>query len=142
MSLHLPFCGKTGRVMGRVEVFAFFDAHRFDPELQERYYRFWYEWAKGQVMADPDLRAAYGPLFERYPFGQHARRGFHLRDAYVWAVAMDDLGSVICQVILPRLDEAAREALERDYQAMLRALDEEARGRPFEIPEMGYLRHI
>ncbi|RMD69776.1 MAG: hypothetical protein D6819_06035 [Gammaproteobacteria bacterium] len=142
MSIHLPFCGKTGRVMGRMDVFAFFDAHHFSPELQERYYRWWYEWAKKKVMEDPDLRAAYAPLFNRYPFGQHALHSFHLKKEYIWAVAMEDLGALICQVILPKLDEQEKEALMQAYRKMLEALDEEARSHPHELPELGYLRHI
>jgi hypothetical protein len=136
MSGHFPFCGK-GERMGMA---AFFSSRRYDLVLQERYYRWWYEWAKAFVAGDEDLRLAYGTRFAHFPYGQHARHSFHLNDK-MWAAAMADLGAVICRVMLPKLDEAAVQALQTQYGALLAELDRLAQESPHAVPEVGYFRH-
>lgn len=145
MAGHLPFVARRGVRYGlapRMTIAAFFERHRWSEALQERYYRWWYDWAKERVMEDPDLRAAKGVDFASYPFGQHARHSFHLQGKH-WAEAMADLGDLVRDLILPKLDEAQRKALEEAHERLVRELDEEARANPPPpAPEVGRFRHI
>lgn len=137
MAGHFPFSGKANRV----SVFSFFEAKRMSLALQEKYYTWWYDWAKDKVMKDSDLKAAKGMEFEHYPMGQHAHNNFHLHD-YVWATALLDLGELIKNTLLPRLDADALHHLEEAHQKMLDGLlaqrDQAPRKAP---PDVGRYRH-
>lgn len=138
MAGHYPFSGKADRVA----VFAFFEKNRMSLAMQQRYYRWWHEWAKAFVMSDPDLKASKGVDFAHFPFGQHAHANFHLHD-YQWATPMLELGEFIDAAILPRLDKEAAHRLEEMHHEMLTALlaerDQEPRPEP---PEVGRYRHV
>lgn len=137
MAQHFPFMGRANRV----GIFGFFEAHGLGLELQERYYRWWYEWAKMFVARDPDLRAAKGVEFERYPYGQHADHSFHLH-GYRWATALLDLGEFIRDSILPKLDGAALQRLEAEHEHMLEQLHAEREQKPRPAPpDIGRYRH-
>lgn len=138
MSGHYPFSGKANRV----SVFAFFEKHRMSLEMQERYYRWWHEWAKAFVMSDPDLKASKAVDFAHYPFGQHAHANFHLHD-YQWATPMVDLGGFIDTVIFPKLDQEAAHQLETQHAKMLAELlaERDRKPRP-EPPDVGRYRHV
>lgn len=138
VSGHYPFSGKGNRV----SVFAFFEKNRLSLNMQERYYRWWHEWTKAFVLADPDLAVTKGVDFAHFPFGQHAHGNFHLHD-YQWATPMLDLGRFVDAVILPKLDEHSAHALEHLHAQMLKELvaarDQEPRPEP---PEVGRYRHV
>ncbi|MDA8094596.1 MAG: hypothetical protein M0T84_11955 [Betaproteobacteria bacterium] len=137
MGIHYPFSGKADRVT----VFSFYERLGLAPPLQEKYYQWWYDWAKAFVRQDPDLRLSKGPEFSRYPYGQHAQRDFHLHDCQ-WSTTLLELGQFIDNAILPRLDGTALEALERQHAQLVAALTQEARARPRQAaPEIGYFRH-
>lgn len=137
MSGHYPFSGNANRV----SVFAFYEKNGLSLELQEKYYRWWFDWAKNFVMNDPDLKYSKAHEFNSFPYGQHAHHDFHLHQ-YQWATTMIDLGAFIKNVILPKMDEDAQHKLEHDHQAMLEALKQEAASKPRpKAPEIGYYRH-
>ncbi|MDA8363892.1 MAG: hypothetical protein M0Z84_08770 [Gammaproteobacteria bacterium] len=137
MSGHFPFSGKANRVA----VFAFFEDLGLSLELQERYYRWWHEWAKNFVQKDPDLSLTKAVEFSHYPFGQHAHANFHLHD-YLWATPMLDLGEFIENVIFPRLDDKAMHQLGQEYEKMLEGIVQEAAQHPRPAPpEIGRYRH-
>ena len=52
MSGHFPFSGNTNRV----SVFGFYDRYNLNPAMQEKYYKWWYDWAKNFVINDADLK--------------------------------------------------------------------------------------
>ena len=137
MAVHFPFSGNASRV----SIFFFYERHKLGPALQERYYQWWYDWARSMVMSDPGLKAAKGQEFSRFPYGQHSQADFHLRQG-LWATALADLGDFIKGSLLPRLDPGALHKLEADHQAMLEALsaDEAPSARPAP-PEIGWFRH-
>lgn len=144
MAGHFPFVAKRGVRYGlapRMSMAAFFEHHGFNNELQERYYQWWYEWAKNFVLSDEDLRLAKGVKFNKYPLGQSAEQSFHLNDK-VWATRMAELGALIRESILPRLDEQALEALVHQHQQLVEELDAEAQREPrTPAPDVGYFRH-
>lgn len=138
MSGHLPFSGKANRV----SVFAFFEQNQLSLDLQEYYYKWWYNFAKHFVENDPDLKVTRAVDFNHYPFGQHAEGNFHLHD-YKWATATLDLGSFIMNVIFPKMTEEQRHKVEHDHDAMMKDLlaqrDKAPRSAP---PEVGRYRHV
>ncbi len=144
MAGHFPFAGKRGTRYGlapRGTLSAFFENHGLNAELQERYYRWWYDFAKDFVARDPDLSATVGVRFAGYPMGTHARHSFHLNEKF-WASSLDELGSLISNLILPKLDEKALHQLEADHAAFLEELHAAARDNPREAPpDVGLFRH-
>lgn len=145
MAGHFPFAGKRGTRYGlapRGTIAAFFENNGFNNELQEKYYKWWYDYAKQFVENDSDLSVTMGVKFASYPIGTHARHSFHLNDKF-WPVAMDELGSLISNVILPKLDSDAMHKLEEEHTAMLAQLREEASANPREpAPDVGLFRHV
>lgn len=137
MSGHFPFIGKANRLA----VFAFFEDHGLSVELQEKYYRWWHEWAKNFVAKDPDLALTKAVELSHFPFGQHAHLNFHLHD-YMWATPMLDLGKFIENVIFPKLDDKAMHRLEQEHEKMLDEIGREAAQNPrAAAPEIGRYRH-
>lgn len=137
MTIHFPFSGRADRV----SVYAFFERHGLSFPLQEKYYRWWYDWAKQQVTSDPDLKAVKGPDFERFPYGQHAFHDFHLHQ-YGWATSLVDLGGFINGTLLPRLSSDELHRLEEEHAAFLAELKREASAAPRPpAPEVGRYRH-
>ncbi|MBU2840708.1 hypothetical protein HF670_14475 [Acidithiobacillus thiooxidans] len=138
MSGHFPFSGKANRV----SVFAFFEAHHWSIEAQEKYFEEWYKWAKDYVMNDADLNAAKGVLFASDHFGTHADHDFHLH-GYAIATRMLDLGELIKGSILPKLDHDMLHALEHDHEEWIAAANAVAANHPrAEAPEIGRYRHV
>ena len=137
MSGHFPFSGNTNRV----SVFGFYERYNLNPALQEKYYKWWYDWAKNFVMADADLKATKGMEFTHYPFGQHSHVDFHLRQG-AWTTALIDLGGFIKGTIFPKLSDEQMHKLDEDHHHMLHALEEEAKKTPRPPqPELGWFRH-
>lgn len=137
MAGHYPFSGNTNRV----SVYAFFERHGLNEALQEKYYKWWFDWAKDRVLNDPDLKISKGIEFASYPYGQHAHHDFHL-NRYVWCTHTIDLGKFIEGVIFPKLSPAQLEQLEHDHQQLLSELRTEAQSHPREAPpEIGRYRH-
>ena len=143
MAGHFPFQSTRGQRYGhaRLAFTAFFEAHDFDLKLQEKYYKWWYDWAKQYVQNDPDLSVTKGVGFQHYPYGQHSLHSFHLNEKQ-WATIMSDLGDLLRDTILPRMSDEERKKLEADHDKMLKALDKEAETNPREpAPDVGYFRH-
>lgn len=137
MAGHFPFLGNVNRV----SVFAFYEKQGLGPELQEAYYRWWFDWARERTLADPDLAAFKGTEFGHFPFGQHAAHDFHLHQ-YQWSTALLDLGQYIANAILPKLSEHALHELEAKHEAMLAGLRAQAAAKPrAPVPDVGYFRH-
>jgi hypothetical protein len=137
MAGHYPFSGNTNRV----SVFAFYDRHGLGLELQEKYYKWWFDWAKNFVLADADLKFAKGAEFSHFPYGQHAHHDFHLNQ-YQWCTTMIDLGQFIKGVIMPKMSADQLHKLEEDHRHMLDELKKEAAVTPKKpSPEIGYFRH-
>jgi hypothetical protein len=145
MAGHFPFASKRGSRYGlapRMSLSAFFEHHGLNQTLQEKYYKWWYDWAKAYVDKDPDLSATVGIRFDHYPMGQHSEHAFHLNDKY-WPVCMDELGSFVANLILPKLDESAMHTLEQDHAELLKSLEAEAKENPREpAPDVGLFRHV
>ncbi|NIR60932.1 MAG: hypothetical protein GWO02_16185 [Gammaproteobacteria bacterium] len=145
MAGHFPFAGKRGIRYGlspRMSITAFFESHRFGLELQEKYYRWWYDWAQERVRNDPDLAAAKGTSFNGFPYGQHAEHGFHLNEKQ-WAAAMADLGDLIRDSILPKLSDQQLRELEARHGKLVEQLEREADEHPRRpAPEIGYFKHV
>jgi hypothetical protein len=138
MSGHYPFGGKANRI----SAFAFFEKNQLSLDLQERYYKWWYEFAKDAVEHDPDLRVTRGVDFTHYPFGQHAESNFHLH-GYKWSTALADLGAFIANVIFPKLSDEARHTVDHNHDAMLKNLLGEREKTPREAPpDVGRYRHV
>ncbi|MHB8255432.1 MAG: hypothetical protein ACYDEV_17525 [Acidiferrobacter sp.] len=138
MSGHYPFGGKANRI----SAFAFFEKNKLSLDLQERYYKWWYEFAKNSVEQDPDLKATRAVDFKHYPFGQHAEGNFHLH-GYIWATALADLGAFIANSILPKLSDEGRHKIEHDHEAMLKTLLGEREKTPRTAPpDVGRYRHV
>jgi hypothetical protein len=137
MSGHFPFTGNADRI----GIHAFYDKHGLGLALQEKYYRWWYEWAKRYVLADPGLRASKGAEFQRFPFGQHALHDFHLH-GYRWCTTLADLGGFIDGTLLRRLSDQERHRLEDEHAALLESLKREIAEHPKEtVPDVGVFRH-
>ena len=137
MAGHFPFSGHSSRV----SMFFFYERHQLGPALQERYYKWWYDWAKAMVTKDPGLKAAKGHEFSHFPYGQHAHADFHLRQG-LWATALADLGEFFKGSLLPRLDQDTLHKLEADHHAMLEILKTEAAQQPRpQPPDVGWFRH-
>lgn len=137
MAGHYPFSGKANRV----SVFAFYEKHGLSLDLQEKYYRWWFELAKNYVEQDADLKFTRGHDFVHFPYGQHALHDFHLHK-YLWCTTMIDLGEFIKSIIMPKMSEAQLKILEHDHNEMLKKLEEEAKTAPRQpVPEIGYFRH-
>jgi hypothetical protein len=145
MAGHFPFAGKRGTRYGlapRGTIAAFFENQGLNNDLQEKYYKWWYDYARDFVANDPDLSATMGVRFSGYPMGTHARHSFHLNDKF-WAVSMDELGSFISNVILPKLDAEAMHGLEEEHHALLAGLHDEAKENPRAAPpDVGLFRHV
>jgi hypothetical protein len=145
MAGHFPFAGKRGTRYGlapRGTIAAFFENQGFNDDLQEKHDKWWYDSARDFAANDPDRSATMGVRFSAYPMGTHARHSFHLNDKF-WAVSMDELGSFISNVILPKLDAEAMHRLEEDHQALLAGLRDEAKDNPREAaPDVGLFRHV
>lgn len=145
MAGHFPFGMKRGSRYGlapRSTLAAFFEKEGFGNTLQEKYYKWWYDWAKDFVSKDPDLSVTVGVRFNNYPMGQHSEHSFHLNDKY-WAVAMDELGSFISNLIFPKLSEQAMHELQQAHQELLEQLREETKVHPREpAPDVGLFRHV
>lgn len=138
MSGHYPFSGKANRV----SVYAFFEKHQLGRELQEEYYKWWYDWAKNFAMNDVDLRATKATEFQHYPYGQHAHDNFHLHD-YVWCTIMLDLGELIKNVLIPKLSEEQQHKLEEEHRHMLEQLLKKREQKPRQAPpDVGRYRHV
>jgi len=143
MAGHFPFLGKGMRYgMARLPVTAFFEHHGLNLELQEKYYKWWYDWTKNFVMKDFDLQATKSVGFAHYPYGQHSLHSFHLNDK-MWASIMIDLGDLIRDTILPKLSADELHKLEHEHHEMVHHLEEEAKGNPRKpSPDIGYFRHM
>ena len=145
MAGHFPFGMKRGSRYGlapRSTLAAFFEKEGYSDALQEKYYKWWYDWAKAFVAKDKDLSATVGVRFNHYPMGQHSEHGFHLNDKY-WPSAMDELGSFISNLVFPKLDEKAMHDLEHEHHHLLETLREEAKANPREpAPDVGLYRHV
>lgn len=138
MSGHFPFSGRANRV----SVYAFFEKNQLSLDLQERYYRWWYDFARTFVDQDSDLRVTRAVDFQHFPFGQHAEANFHLHD-YQWATALLDLGEFITGVIIPKMSPEAQHQLARDHETMLKGLLAERGKMPRPAPpEIGRYRHV
>lgn len=144
MAGHFPFGTKRGSRYGlapRGTLSAFFENHGLNEDLQEKYYRWWYDYAKQFVENDSDLSFTMAVTFSRYPIGTHARHSFHLNDKY-WAVTMDELGSLISNVIFPKLDADAMHLLEQQHSQLLQELHAETQSNPRQpAPDVGMFRH-
>lgn len=137
MSGHYPFSGKANRV----SVFAFFEKHNFSLALQEQYYKWWYDWAKAFVMNDADLKVTKAYMFAEYPAGQHAHDNFHLHD-YAWSNLLLELGEFVKNTILPKLNDAQTQQLEKDHHDLIERLRAQRETQPREAPPaVGRYRH-
>ena len=143
MAGHYPFTGRGTRYGGaRMTIAAFFEQHGLNLELQEKYYKWWFEWAKNFVNNDSDLKASKGVAFNHYPMGQHSHHSFHLNDKQ-WCNIMADLGDLIRDIIMPKMSDAALKQLEHDHHAALEKLEAEAKDNTREpSPDIGYFRHM
>lgn len=138
MAGHFPFSGNGGRA----STTAFYERYGLNEELQEKYYKWWYDWAKDFVTKDSDLSATVGIRFNGYPMGQHSDHAFHL-NGKVWPMKMEELGSFISNLIFPKLDEKAMHALEAAHSKALKGFGTEAASSPREAaPDVGLYRHI
>ncbi len=137
MSGHFPFSGNTNRV----SVFGFYERYNLNPAMQEKYYKWWYDWAKSMVMNDADLKAVKGVEFSHYPFGHHSAVDFHLRQG-AWSTALVDLGGFIKGTLMSKLNDEQLHKLDDDHHHMLHALETEAKNTPRpSVPEIGWFRH-
>lgn len=143
MAGHFPFMGKGMRYgMARLALTAFYEKHGLSLELQEKYYKWWFDWAKRFVANDTDLSATKSVAFAHYPYGQHSLHSFHLNDK-MWASVMTDLGDLLRDTIFPKLDHAAMEKLEHDHEHLIEELAAEAKKNPRKpSPDVGYFRHV
>jgi hypothetical protein len=143
MAGHFPFMGKGVRYGGaRMTITAFYEQNGFNLDLQEKYYKWWFDWAKAFVEKDADLQHTKAVEFSNYPYGQHSFHSFHLNDK-MWATALADLGDLVRDTILPKLDDTALHKLEEDHAAIVKKLQDEAKSNPREpAPDVGYFRHM
>jgi hypothetical protein len=145
MAGHFPFAGKRGTRYGlapRGTIAAFFENHGFNDDLQEKYYKWWYDWARDFVENDSDLSVTMATRFSNYPMGTHAQHSFHLNDKY-WPVCMDELGAFIRDIIFPKMDEQAMHELEDQHAKLVQDLEKEADSNPRDpAPDVGMFRHV
>lgn len=145
MAGHFPFAGKRGTRYGlapRGTIAAFFENHGFNDDLQEKYYKWWYDWARDFVENDNDLSVTMATRFSNYPMGTHAQHSFHLNDKY-WPVCMDELGAFIRDIIFPKMDEQAMHELEDQHAKLVQDLEKEADSNPRDpAPDVGMFRHV
>jgi len=143
MAGHYPFTGRGVRYGGaRMTIAAFFEQHGLNMELQEAYYKWWFEWAKKQVANDAGLQAAKGVAFNHYPMGQHSHHSFHLNEKQ-WCNILAELGDFIRDAIFPTMDATASKQLEDEHHHMLDKLKADAKENAREpAPEVGYFRHM
>lgn len=145
MAGHFPFGQKRGSRYGlapRGTLAAFFEKEGLNHNLQEQYYKWWYDWAKNFVENDADLKATVGLRFNHYPMGQHSEVAFHLNDKY-WPMNMDELGSFIANLIFPKLDDKAMHDVTDAHGKKLADLREAAKADPREdAPDVGLFRHV
>jgi hypothetical protein len=144
MSGHFPFSSSQGTRYGlapRMSISAFFEKNQFNMELQEAYYKWWYDWAKAFVDQDADLKATMGLRFNHYPMGQHSEHAFHLNGKY-WASCMDDLGGFIRNLIIPKLDHDAEHALTEEHEKLVHDLKAKATESYEPVPDVGHFRHV
>ncbi len=138
MSGHFPFSGNTNRV----SVFGFYDRYNLNQSLQEKYYKWWYDWAKNFVMNDPDLKATKGREFENFPYGQHSHVDFHLHQG-AWTTTLIDLGGFIKGTLFGKMNDDAMHKLDEEHHEFLHNLAKEAEKNPRpESPDIGYFRHF
>ncbi|MFZ5556559.1 MAG: hypothetical protein ACOZDY_07540 [Pseudomonadota bacterium] len=138
MAGHFPFSGRANRV----SIYAFFERNGLGMDLQEKYCRWWFDWAKARVAADRDLAAIKGPEFQEFPYGQHAFHDFHLHQ-YGWSTSLADLGGFIEGTLLPRLTGDELHRLEEEHAAFLTGLRQETAASPRAPgPEVGRYRHM
>lgn len=138
MSGHFPFSGNTNRV----SVFGFYDRYNLNVSMQEKYYKWWYDWAKNFVMNDADLKAVKAYEFKEFPYGQHSHTDFHLRQG-LWATALIDLGGFITGTIFGKMSEDEMHKLDEAHHEFLHHLEEEAKSNPRPAsPEIGWFRHF
>jgi hypothetical protein len=138
MAGHFPFSARANRI----SVYAFFERNNLSLALQEKYCRWWFDWAKARVVADPGLAAVMGPAFREFPYGQHAFHDFHLHQ-YGWSTSLADLGGFIEGTLLARLSDDELHRLEHDHAGFLAALRQEAAASPRPPgPEVGRYRHM
>jgi len=137
MAGHFPFSGNGGRA----STTAFYERYGFNDELQETYYKWWYDWAKDFVTKDAELSVTKALEFAHYPFGQHAHRSFHLNDKH-WAVCLTDLGEFIKGAVMPKMTHDELHELEDAHHQLVDKLKQEAAAKPREaVPDVGYFRH-
>jgi len=137
MAGHFPFSGNTNRV----SVFAFYERYGLNQQLQEKYYKWWYDWAKKQVLANSHLSASKGFEFSHFPYGSHSHHDFHLRQGQ-WTTCLVDLGAFIKGTLMPKLSDEQLHHLEDEHHHFLHHLEEEAKQAPREAqPELGWFRH-
>jgi hypothetical protein len=143
MAGHYPFTGRGVRYGGaRMTIAAFFEQHGLNNELQEKYYKWWYDWAKKFVQNDADLKVTKGVAFDHYPLGQHSHHSFHLNEKQ-WCTIMADLGDLVRDIIFPKMDDTAMHQLEEEHKKLLSQLEGEAKDKPREpAPDVGYFRHM
>lgn len=144
MSDHFPFAGNHGTHYGpasRMTISAFFEKNHFPEDLQEAYYKWWYDWAENFVENDSDLKVAESWHFKNYPIGQHSYHSFHLNHKY-WASCMDDLGSFIRGIIFLKLDKNAMYKLEKGHDKLLADLRKKAEAEYEPTPNIGLFRHV
>ena len=145
MSGHYPFAGDKGiryGQAGRMSIAAFFEVNRFNQEIQEKYYKWWYDFAKAYVEKDADLSYSKGIQFNNYPMGTHSHVSFHLQDKY-WCVCLEDLGALIRDLILTKLSDTESKKLEKDHHDLMDALKKEAETNTRDnYADVGYFRHI
>jgi hypothetical protein len=138
MSGHFPFSGNTNRV----SVFGFYDRHNLNTTMQEKYYKFWYDWAKNFVMNDADLKTTKGYEFNEFPYGQHSHTDFHLRQG-LWATTLIDLGGFITGTLFGKMSDDAMHKLDEEHHHFLHKLEEEAKQNPRPAsPDIGWFRHF
>ncbi len=143
MAGHFPFQGKGMRYgMARTAYTAFFENKGFNLEMQEKYYKWWYDWTKNYVMNDADLSVTKGIGFADYPYGQHSHHSFHLVEKH-WATIMADLGDLLRETIVPHLSDDALHKLEAEHSAAVKKLIEETKDNPrAPAPDVGLFRHV
>lgn len=138
MAGHFPFSGNTDRI----SVFGFYERYGLNQSMQEKYYKWWFDWAKKMVTSDADLNQFKGCEFSHFPYGQHSHQDFHLRQG-AWATRLIDLGEFIKGTLFGRLTEEQMHHLDEEHHDFLHQLKAEAKNTPREPqPELGWFRHF
>jgi hypothetical protein len=110
---------------------SFFEHHGYDAELQERYYRFWYDFVRSRMESDTGLRKAHGPTFDRYPHGMHAAHNFHLH-GHQWTTQVADIGNFVRNTVYPTMTDQEKADLAQSHADLVKQLDGEAEQRGHE----------